>query len=105
MANMKFSALSVVLLVSSSWMSSGVIVRHYNEINRKEVATLEEFQDQFMSNHVGSEDVLVTSANILLGVSEPQVNRQAVIFCCIPSPAPVAILFLMFAAFRLPVSR
>lgn len=105
MTIMKFSALSVVLLVSSSWMSSGVVVRHYNEINRKVVDTLDSFQDQYMTSQADSEDTMVTNANILLGVAEPQARRQTVIFCSLPVPASVATLFLMFAALHLPVSR
>lgn len=103
MTNMKLSAFSVVLLVSSSWISSGVVVRHYNEINRKVVDTLEAFQDEYMTNHPDIVTTMVTSGNIMLGVSEPQVKRQMVIFYRFPSTVPTVLLFLTSAAFLFPV--
>lgn len=99
MRNMRFSALSAVLLVSSSWVSSGVIVRHYNEINRKDVDTFEKFQDEYMTLAPGSEDTFVTTANILLGVTEPQVRHHNNYFLSHTlSCPPLATMFLMFVA-------
>jgi hypothetical protein len=55
-------------------MSSGVIVRSYNDVNIKDLKTLEEFNDQYMTHYDAEEEVKNTNTNILLGVSEPQVE-------------------------------
>ena len=57
-----------------SWTSSGVIVREYNEIFRKDLNTLEEFEEKYMTHYDDEKSVRTTSANILLGVAEPQVK-------------------------------
>jgi hypothetical protein len=64
----------VTLLSCLSWMSSGVIVRSYNDVNIKDLKTLEEFNDQYMTHYDAEEEVKNTNTNILLGVSEPQVE-------------------------------
>ena len=55
-------------------MSSGVILRSYNDINLKDVATLAEFNELYMTHYDAAEEVANTNTNILLGVSEPQVE-------------------------------
>ena len=69
-----FTLCCVTLLSCLSWMSSGVIVRSYNDVNIKDVKTLEEFNDQYMTHYDAEEEVKNTNTNILLGVSEPQVE-------------------------------
>lgn len=69
-----FTLCCVTLLSCLSWMSSGVIVRSYNDVNIKDLKTLEEFNDQYMTHYDAEEEVKNTNTNILLGVSEPQVE-------------------------------
>lgn len=64
----------VVFMACCSWTSSGVIVREYNEIYRKDLQTYAEFEETYMTHYDDEDDVPTTNANILLGVAEPQVK-------------------------------
>lgn len=49
-------------------------MRSYNDVNIKDVKTLAEFNDLYMTHFDDEEEVKNTNTNILLGVSEPQVE-------------------------------
>ena len=49
-------------------------MRSYNDVNIKDVKTLAEFNDLYMTHFDAEEEVKNTNTNILLGVSEPQVE-------------------------------
>ena len=54
-------------------MSSGVTVRHYNEIFRTDIDTFEEFSNRYLTYFEILENTPMTNTNILLGVSTPEV--------------------------------
>ena len=64
----------VTLLSCLSWMSSGVKLRSYNDVNIKDVASLAEFNDLYVTHYDSSEEAATFNTNVVLGVSEPQVE-------------------------------
>ena len=60
-----------MILLSTLLISSGVIVRYYNEINHQDYKTYEEFSAGLLSNVTGGDPL--TTTNVLIGVYEPQV--------------------------------
>lgn len=72
----------VVFMACCSWTSSGVIVREYNEIFRKDLHSLAEFEETYMTHYNEDKSIHTTNANILLGVAEPQVRLLAPLAHC-----------------------
>ena len=70
------SILALLVLACLSSMSSGVILRSYNDINYLDVATLKEFNEKFLTHFDANEEVQTTNTNILLGVSTPEVRSM-----------------------------
>lgn len=70
-----YSLLYCTIALSSAWISSGVIVRHYNDVDSKDFQSYTEFSAAFMTNH-DSTGLPTTNTNILLGVYEPQVGGR-----------------------------
>lgn len=69
-------------------MSSGVTVRHYNEIFRTDIDTFEEFSSRYLTYFEMLENTPMTNTNILLGVSTPEVdfkNTELIIKFATPS--------------------
>ena len=70
-----YSVLYCTIVLSISCISSGIIVRYYNDVDRQDFQNYTDFSAAFLTNHdsAGSQK---TNVNILLGVYEPQVSNR-----------------------------
>jgi hypothetical protein len=84
-------------------LSSGVTVRHYNEIFRTDLDTFDEFSSRYLTHFEMLENEPMTNTNILLGVSTPEVGSQKHRTCYNTATHTCQILFTQqtCATFRL----
>ena len=74
-ANSEMLTLQAALLLAlCACLSSGVTVRHYNEIFRTDLDTFDEFSSRYLTHFEMLENEPMTNTNILLGVSTPEVR-------------------------------
>ena len=70
-----YSVLYCTIVLSISCISSGIIVRYYNDVDRQDFQNYADFSAAFLTNH-DSSGSQKTNVNILLGVYEPQVSNR-----------------------------
>ena len=70
--NMQILICWTTILVSSIAVSSGIIIRDYNEVHYKDYTSYDEFSSDHLTRVIGGGD-LVTTGNLVIGVYEPQV--------------------------------
>ena len=71
--NMQVLICWTTILVSSIAVSSGIIIRDYNEVHYKDYTSYDEFSNDHLARVIGGGD-LVTTGNLVIGVYEPQVR-------------------------------